>query len=193
MQGIIVMGFLKCGTTSFLSYLQNLYDKDVADQAGFYPPDFREKISRREWCYLPFEEQIKRFKHQFGDPANFKICFITRDPVERIWSGWEAWNHYFIGYTFEEYLNIDSEEYKKRYGNKGLSYLGEINPIKQVDYWKWITPWMKEYGHKVIEVYTLEGLRPHPDFPQTNSLKKSQVPENRRELVEKYLKKEKKS
>lgn len=182
------MGFPKCGTTSLLEYLKKKYDIEVARDKGFVVSDFKDHISRREWCYLPFEEQMKRFKHEFGDPADFKICFITRDPVERIWSGWEAWNHYYQGLTFEEYLNIKTEEY-----SGGLSYLGEVNPIKQVDYWYWITPWMKEYSSKVVEVYSLEGLAPHPDFPQTNSLKKSNVPENCRELVEKYLKKEKKS
>jgi len=193
MQGVILWGFLKCGTTSMLKYLEKKCEKHIADQSGFYPYDFKGKISRREWCYLPHEEQVKRFKFQFGDPADWKFIFITRDPVERIWSGWEAWNHYFRGYTFEEYLNIDSEEYRKRNNNKGLSYLGEVNPIKQVDYWKWITPWMEKYGSEMVEVYSLEGLLSDPDFPQTNSLKKSQIPDQCRELVEKYLKKEKKS
>lgn len=166
---------------------------EIAEQAGFYDHDFKDRISRREWCYLPFDEQMSRFNKVFGDPADFELVFITRDPVERIWSGWEAWNHYFQGYTFEEYLNIDSDEYKERYNNRGLSYLGEINPIKQVDYWYWITPWMEKYGSDIVKVYSLEGLKNDPLFPQTNSLKKSQVPIKCRELVEKYLKKEKKS
>jgi len=176
------MGFPKCGTTSFLDYLKKKYDTDVAKERGFYPFDFKNKISRREWCYHPFEEQKKRFIHEFGDPADFKICFIKRDPVERIWSGWEAWNHYYQGYTFEQYLNLKTEDY-----NGGLSYLGEVNPIEQVDYWKWITPWMKEYGSKVVEVYLLEGLMNHPDFPQTNSLKKSSVPDEYRKMIEDKL------
>ncbi len=193
MQGIIIMGFPKCGTTSLLEYLKKKYNKEIADQSGFYPYDFVNKISRREWCYLPFEEQLDKFKKQFGDPADFELDFITREPVGRIWSAWEAWNHYYKGYTFEEYLQIDSDEYKKRWNNRGVSHHGEVNPIKQVDYWNWITPWVKEYGTDIVKVYTLEGLSSHPDFPQTNSLKKSQIPENCRELVEKYLKKEKKS
>ncbi len=191
MQGLIIMGFPKCGTTSLLEYLKKKYDKEIADQKGFYPYDFVNKISRREWCYLPFEEQLKRFKHEFGDPKDFKLVFIMRDPVERIWSGWEAWNHYYKGYTFEEYLQIDSDEYKKRWNNKGVSHHGEVNPIEQVDYYKWITPWIK---YKCpIDVHMLEHIRQDKDFPQTNSLKKSQIPDQCRELVEKYLKKEKKS
>jgi len=189
MQGLIILGFPKCGTTSLLECLKAKYKKDIADQKGFYPYDFVDKISRREWCYHPHEEQIKRFNHQFGDPADFELAFITRDPVERVWSGWEAWSHYFQGYTFEEYLNIDSDEYKKRYNNRGLSHLGEINPIKQVDYKYWIDLW-KDYE---VDVYELEEIRKDPDFPQTNSLKKSEIPENCRELVEKYLKKEKRN
>jgi len=52
---------------------------------------------------------------------------------------------------------------------------------------------MEKYGSDIVKVYSLEGIRSDPLFPQTNSLKKSEVPENCRELVEKYLKKEKKS
>ena len=188
MKGIVIMGFPKCGTTSLLKYLEVKYTKEIAKEAGFYPHDYDNKISRREWCYQPFEEQVKRFKHEFGDPKDFRLVFIIRDPVERIWPGWEAWNHYYKGMTFEQYLNLETSEY-----DDGLSYLGEVNPIKQVNYWKWITPWMEKYSSKLVEVYTLEGLAPHPDFPQTNSLKKSQIPENCRGLVENYLKKEKKS
>ena len=186
MQGIVIMGFPKCGTTSLLEYLIKKYDMPIARAKGFVESDFKDHISRREWCYLPFEEQRRQFKHEFGDPADFKICFITRDPVERIWSGWEAWNHYYQGLAFEEYLNLDTETYEG-----GLVYLGEVNPIKQVDYKYWISLW-KNGGYK-IDVYELEEIKKDPDFPQTNSLKKSQVPENCRELIEKYLKKEKKS
>ncbi len=188
MKGIVIMGFPKCGTTSLLEYLKKKYDMPIARSKGFVESDFKDHISRREWCYLPFEEQLDRFKKQFGDPEDFKIVFITRDPVERIWSGWEAWNHYYGGYSFEEYLNLKTEDY-----NQGLAYWGEVNPIKQVDYWYWITPWMRIYHSDIVEVYTLEGLSPHPDFPQTNSLKKSEVPSKYKELIEKYLKKEKKS
>jgi hypothetical protein len=189
MQGIVIMGFPKCGTTSLLEYLRAKYKKDIANQKGFYSHDFLNKISRREWCYLPFEEQLEKFKHEFGDPADFKIVFITRDPIDRVWSGWEAWSHYYKGYTYEEYLNMDSEEYKKKWNDRGLSYLGEVNPIKQVDYWKWIMPWMERYGSEVVNVYSLEGLIPHPSFPQTNSLKKSDIPDKYYKLTDIVLKK----
>lgn len=184
MKGIIIMGFPKCGTTSLLSYLQSKYTMEIAKEAGFYPYDYDNKISRREWCYQPFEEQLKRFQHDFIDPEDFKLVFITRDPVERIWSGWESWNHYYKGMSFNEYLDLKTETYEG-----GLSYLGEVNPIIQTDYKHWIDYW-KGYN---MDLYTLEEVRKDPLFPQTNSLKKSQIPENCRELVEKYLKKEKKS
>ena len=180
MKGIIILGFPKCGTTSLLEYLKKKYDMEVAREKGFVTSDFKDHISRREWCYLPFEEQLKRFKHEFGDPADFKLIFITRDPVERIWSGWEAWNHYYKDMTFEEYLNLDTETYEG-----GLLYLGEVNPIKQVDYERWIQPW-KDCD---VEIFRLEEISQDPDFPQTNSLKKSNIPHKYRELTEKLLSK----
>lgn len=178
--GVIIMGFPKCGTTSLLEYLKVKYKKNIADQKGFYPYDFLNKISRREWCYQPIEEQVRRFKHEFGDPVYFKLVFITRDPVERVWSGWEAWNHYYKNMTFEEYINLDADTYEG-----GLSYLGEVNPIKQVDYKYWISLW-KNGGYEV-DVYELEDIRKDPDFPQTNSLKKSNIPDEYRELILKAL------
>lgn len=186
MKGVMILGFPKCGTTSLLDYLKAKYSKEITEQKGFYPYDFVNKISRREWCFQPYEEHLKRFKKQFGDPADFKLVFITRDPVERVWSGWESWKHYYSGYTFEEYLKTDTEEYKKRWNNRGLSYLGEVNPIKQVDYKHWLMPWLDNYPEQVI-VYQLEKIRKDPDFPQTNSLKKSDIPDKYRELILKAL------
>lgn len=178
--GVIIMGFPKCGTTSLLEYLKVKYKKKIADQKGFYPYDFLNKISRREWCYQSIEEQVRRFKHEFGDPVHFKLVFITRDPVERVWSGWEAWNHYYKNMTFEEYINLDVDTYEG-----GLSYLGEVNPIKQVNYKYWISLW-KNGGYEV-DVYELEEIRKDPDFPQTNSLKKSNIPDEYRKLILKAL------
>jgi len=185
MKGILVWGFPKCGTTSLLEYLKNKYNFPIAMQSGFYEKDFKDKISRREWCYLPFAEQMKRFKKIFGNIEDFQLAFITREPVERIWSGWEAWKHYYVGYTFEEYLQIETKEYNKKYpGLKGLSYLGEVNPIKQVDYEYWIEPFRK---YKPL-VFKLEEIRKEPGFPQTNSKKTVLVPRDKRMLIEKYLK-----
>ena len=184
---IVIMGFPKCGTTSLLEYLKIKYKKEIAKEAGFYDYDFEDKISRREWCYLPFEEQLNRFNKVFGDPKDYKIIFITRDPVERIWSGWESWNHHYPTYTFESYLKLDTLRYNYNMGGRGLSYLGEVNPIKQVDYWKWITPWMESYHSEIVKVYSLEGLINDPDFPHINSLKKSPVPDKYRELINSYL------
>ena len=162
---------------------------EISEQSGFYDKNFEGKISRREWCSLPFEEVNDRFNKIFGNMEDYKFYFITRDPVERIWSGWEAWQHYYIGYTFEEYLQIDTKEYNKRYPGKGLSYLGEVNPIKQVDYNSWIDPFT-DRGLDVT-VLKLEEINKDPYFPQTNSLKKSSVQSDRRKLIEYYLKKEK--
>ena len=181
MKDIVILGFPKCGTTSLMPYLAKKYKLSVAKDGGFYTGETKPTVSRREWCYLPFEEQVKRFKHEFGDPVHFKLVFITRDPVERVWSGWEAWNHYYKNMTFEEYINLDVDTYEG-----GLSYLGEVNPIKQVDYKYWISLWKRSYE---VDVYELEDIRKDPNFPQTNSLKKSNISKENYKLTKRLLEK----
>ena len=65
MKDIVILGFPKCGTTSLMPYLAKKYKLSVARNGGFYTGETKPTVSRREWCYLPFEEQIKRFKHLF--------------------------------------------------------------------------------------------------------------------------------
>ncbi len=137
----------------------------VARDGGFYTGEKKLTVSRREWCYLPFEEQLDRFNHEFGNPKNYHIAFITRDPIARCWSGYNAWKHY-IPFDYEHYLDITNPD-----DLKGLKYLGEINPIKQVDYWHWISPWMERYGSEIVSIYSLEGLINDPEFPLKNTLK----------------------
>jgi len=180
MKGIVICGFLKCGTTSLLEYLKVKYKLPIAKEAGFYDYDFEGKISRREWCYLPYKEQMERFHKVFGKIEDFQLVYITREPVERVWSGWESWRHYYKGYSFEEYLNLDSDKY-----SGGLKYLGEVNPIMQVQYDMWIEPFRK---YDPI-VFKLEEVSKEPGFPQTNSLKTKPVPQDKRKLIEKYLNK----
>ena len=181
MKDVVILGFPKCGTTSLMPYLAKKYGIPVAKDAGFYNGETKPVVQRREWSYLPFEEQLKRFKHEFGDPKNYHLAFITRDPIERCWSGFEAWRHY-IPFTYEEYLSITDPN-----DLKSLKYLGEVNPIKQVDYWTWIKPWMEKYGSEIVEVYNLEGFKNDPDFPQTNSLKKSNISKKNYEITKKLL------
>ena len=189
MKGVVIMGFPKCGTTSLLKYLEKKENLPIQEQSGLYDHGVEGKISRREWCYLPFEETNKLFNNVFGNIEDYKLVFITRDPVERIWSGWEAWRHYYAGYMFEQYLQLDTKEYNKRNPGKGLSYLGEISPIKQVDYHHYIQPFISR-GLDVV-IFKLEEIRKDPAFPQTNSLKKEPVPDDKRKLIEYYLKKNK--
>ncbi len=165
MKGVIILGFPKCGTTSLMPYLAEKLKMRVARDGGFYTGDSEPVVQRREWCYLPFDEHLEKFNFEFGDPNDYNICFITREPVARCWSGYNAWRHY-IPFTYEEYLNITNPD-----DLKSLKYLGEVNPIKQVDYWHWISPWMERYGSKVVSVYSLEGLINDPDFPWKNTLK----------------------
>ncbi len=177
----IILGFPKCGTASLKNYIRIKAGRTRRDGAG---------ITSREWCWFPFEEQIAMFDHDFGDPDNYKLHFITRDPVERIWSAWEAWYRWYKGYTFEEFLELDSDEYAIHYGKshagKGVGVHGEVNPIKQVDYDKWLKPWLDNFND-IVTVYKLEEIRKDPLFPHENSLKKNEVPDKYRELILKAL------
>ena len=65
----IILGFPKCGTTSLEVFLKTKF--------GNY------NVTRREWCFMPFEEQMELFEMEFGDPRLHKLYFITRDPKER--------------------------------------------------------------------------------------------------------------
>ncbi len=172
----IVLGFPKCGTASLQDYLRIKSGKSRKDTS----------TTKREWCWFPFEEQLAMFDFEFGDPEDYKLYFITRDPVERIWSAWEAWHYWYSKYTFEEYLELDSDEYAQRFGEshagKGVGIHGEVNPVKQVDYKHWLTPWLDNFPEQVI-VYQLEKIRKDPLFPHNNSLKKSEVPDKYREMI----------
>ena len=183
MKDVVILGFPKCGTTSLMPYLAKKYKIKVGRDGGFFTGETEPVVQRREWSYLPFEEQLKRFKHEFGNPKDYHIAFITRDPIERCWSGYEAWKHY-IPFTYEEYLNITNPD-----DLKGLEYLGEVNPIKQVDYWTWIKPWMEKYGSEIVEVYNLEGFKNDPEFPHINSLKKSNISKENYKLTNRLLEK----
>ncbi len=88
MKGIVILGFPKCGTTSLMPYLAKKRGISVARDAGFYSGETKPVVQRREWSYLPFEEQLKRFKHEFGDPKDYHLAFITRDPIERLFSNY---------------------------------------------------------------------------------------------------------
>ncbi len=164
MKGIIILGFMKCGTTSLMPYLAKKNKMPVTRDGGFYLNEKKPTVSRREWCYLPFEEQLKRFKGEFGDPKDYQLVFITRDPIARCWSGYNAWKHY-IDFTYEEYLDITNPDDLTQ-----LKYLGEVNPIKQADYERWMKPWKDNYPEQ-ITVYKLEELTKDPEFPWKNTKK----------------------
>ncbi len=143
---IIILGFPKCGTTSLMKYLEKEYDKIV---------------TRREWCYKPFEEQLKLFKKEFGDPKDYKLAFITRNPAERMWSYYKSHS-----IPWEKNPNIDKV-------------------LEEVNYWHWIEMW-NDYRPNV---YNLEGLSTEPDFPHLNAGKEVDIPEEFKEYVTKGMKK----
>ena len=141
--GFIIIGFSKCGQTSLETYLNKRY------------PSLINRKLENAWAQNAVETYLEKYGH-----AKYQPIFITRDPIERIWSGY----HYFHWdskelpyreqYTFPEYLELKDYRY----------HIGELNPISQSNYSKWIRPWLK-LNPIVISV---EDMEENPNFPHLN-------------------------
>ena len=103
---------------------------------------------KRDECMFK-DNCINYFKSRWGKMATPVIIF--RDTILRCWS----WYHYIkpdMGYT--KFL-------KMQYRNNGF---GEMNPIKQSNMKKFITPWLELKP----QFYSFEVMILDPDFPTMN-------------------------
>ena len=106
---------------------------------------------KRDECIFR-DDSIAYFKRRWGDMAT--PCIIFRNPIERCWS-W--FNYIQPDITYMEFL-------KKAYKTIGM---GEMNPIKQSDMKKFITPWLPLKP----QFYSFELMILDPEFPVLNETK----------------------
>ena len=103
---------------------------------------------KRDECIFR-DDAISYFKRRWGDMST--PCIIFRDPLERCWS-WYNYIHPDIPY---------SEFLKKPYKTIGM---GEMNPIKQSNIKKFITPWLELKP----QFYSFKTMIRDPSFPNMN-------------------------
>ena len=140
----VVVGFPKCGQVSADKYLRDKY------------PDTprRAELAWRDDGISKWTNIIRGHTFQIPD-GEIRPYFVTRDPIERIWSAYLFFGHQTIG-DYPTYLI-----------NRLYQPYGEGNPIMQSNYEKWLKPW-QEYHPKVVE---LEDLNKIYDFPHMNITK----------------------
>jgi len=99
MEKYVIIGFPKCGQMSLIKYLQKQGDE----------------VIRKDWIWR--RTALEELKPFFED--GYVPVVITRDPVERIWSGFNYWHYRTRGVTLPLYLKLIG--YTKE--------VGEENPI----------------------------------------------------------------
>lgn len=155
---IAIIGFPKCATTSLANYLENIF------------PDT--EIKKMETMVYD-TYGVEQFKDSYSD---FKPVIITRDPADRLWSG-----YYF--YEFNKKMPFE-DFVKRRSGDMFHAGLGE--PIKQSIYTDYTKTWR---DLEPIHV-TLEDLAKIDDFPhmlETTNKDMFPMPAFYRSLVEKSI------
>ena len=137
----VIIGFPKCGQVSLVEWLKKQGHEAIRN-------DIIWKI-----------DAVQTIKQNYIDKGYIPII-ITRDPVERIWSGFNYWHYRTRGITLPDYLKMESYN----------TSIGEENPIKQSDYLRYAEPYKK---YNVI-IYKLEELQEIPGFPHENKTQKKE-------------------
>jgi len=156
---LVIIGFPKCGQHTLNSYLT---------LKGYH-------VETNEVILL--ENGYDRLKPK---QKEMRPVIITRDPVARCWS-WYHFNarnpkkpHSWFDGSYEEYLKYDHND----------KYLGELNPIKQSEYAKWIEPW-KKYDPLIFD---MDILKNDPSFRHVYATPNlPEMPKKYKELTEKLL------
>jgi hypothetical protein len=143
----VIIGFSRCGTTSASRYFHCSHPE--IGYSGVTP------------YYL---------EHY----SNHIPIFITRNPVDRIWSMYN-YHGVFKNMTFEEMLDFKDDKYQN---------VGCNDCIKQSDYMKYIEPFRQ--FNPII--YKLEDLKRRPDYPKDwRGQSSKKIPKEFREKIEKRL------
>jgi len=154
---LVIVGFPKCGTISLHQYLINKYGDNNV---------------KRDECILQ-DHAVQLFKQRWGNMATPVIAF--RDLPERCWS----WYHH---------LKPDMTYYKfLRSRARKENRFGELNPIRQCNIKKWVTPWL---NLKPL-FFSFEAMVNNPEFPHLNESKeKLKMNSTQRDMTIKLLREE---
>ena len=164
----VIIGFPKCGQISLQNYLVKRFPNKVCERP--------ELVWRRDG--------VKYYKEHYASRGCIPIMII-REPIDRIWSHFWYGHYAQRGWKLEEYLNFVKED---------DNHLGELNPVSESNYGKWIKQW--SFCNPII--ITLEEMKKNPDFPKDNTTANKrklgdEMPfmcgEDRR-ICEKYIKRE---
>lgn len=147
----VVIGFPKCGQVSLVEYLNKLGHEAV-----------KYDMIWKESCVLDVKSKY----------PDYQSIVITRDPIQRIWSGFNFWLYHEM-MSFSHYLKLQ----------RISRTLGEENPILQSYYYYWIDR-VKRVLNPIIVRF--EDLIKLPDFPHENKTKvKPVLPLSFRKQLEK--------
>ena len=134
---LVIIGFPKCGTISLHQYLIDKYGDN--------------NVKRDECVFQP--NAVQYFKQRWGNMATPIIAF--RDLPERCWS----WYHHIApDMTYYKFLHSHARKENK---------FGELNPIRQCNIKKWVTPWLEL---KPL-FFSFEAMVKDPAFPHLNESK----------------------
>ena len=154
---LVIIGFPKCGTTSLHQYLIKKYGDNNV---------------KRDECIL-YSNAVQQFKQRWGNMATTVIAF--RSLPERCWS-W--YNHISPDMTYYKYLHTHARKENK---------FGELNPIRQCNIKKWVTPWLEL---KPL-FFSFEAMVKDPAFPHLNKNNlKTKITTTQRDLTIKLIREE---
>jgi len=132
----VIVGFPKCGQVSLVEYL------------------IRQGHQAKKFDKIWHDDALRMILERYQNNEQFVV--ITRDPIDRMWSGWRFW-HYHEHMSFEKYTHV--------FGTQ--SSVGQENPIAQSNYAYWLDI-IKPLDPLLT---TFEEVVKLPNFPHENKTK----------------------
>lgn len=151
-KGFVVIGFPKCGQESLIEFLKLKYPKRI--------------VKKDEIIWN--KKGVEIFKEKYGDRMTPVI--IKREPILRMWSAYWYFEYtddkpYNERFSFPEYLELEDYKY----------HIGEMNPVKQSNYYRWIKPWL-DLDPIIFKLEDLIHNKQFPHLNQTNVVRDKIVP-----------------
>lgn len=154
----VIIGFPKCGTSSLIYYLENMFPKY--------------EIKKIEtMIYDP--HGVAEFMDSYSD---FTPVIITRDPADRLWSGY---------YYYQLNKTMQFEDFVKR-RTDGMFHAGLGEPIKQSVYEDYTKSW-HDLEPIRLTLEDMSKIDDFPHLLITDNTDKFPMPAFYRSLVEKSI------